>query len=224
MKDHTRRDFMVSSAKVAGGLLGASALGTGFLFPETAIAGNQPFPEASLESRLGTGKKVLVAYESDYGSTAEVAIAIGKTLHESGNSVDVLRVDSVENLSAYDAVIVGSPIQYDKWMPKATGFVEENREVLSKIPVAFFFTCMTLSRRTEDSLRTAQEYADKLRTLVPSVSPFAVKGFGGAVDYSKMSIFTKMLLGSILLARRVKEGDYRDWKDIHVWAETLEMT
>lgn len=223
MDNMSRRRFISDSAKLAGGVIGASALGTGILFPETTFAGDISFPETSFEAGAGVGKKLLVAYESDYGSTAEVAVAIGKSLHASGHAVDVLKVDHVQDVNGYDGVVVGSPIQYDKWMPKATAFVQNHQDALSTIPVAYFFTCMTLSKRTEDSLRTAAGYADKLRAQVPGVKPVSVKGFGGAVDFSKMSLFTKMMLGTVLLARRVKEGDYRDWNEINSWSCDLKL-
>jgi menaquinone-dependent protoporphyrinogen oxidase len=46
-------------------------------------------------------EKILVAYASRAGSTAEIAEAIGKTIANHGIEVDVCRMDTVTNLTQY---------------------------------------------------------------------------------------------------------------------------
>ena len=60
--------------------------------------------------------RVLVAYDSRLGSTAEVAACIGHVLAEQGASVDVVRIDRVGDVGQYDRVVVGSAIRYDRWL------------------------------------------------------------------------------------------------------------
>jgi menaquinone-dependent protoporphyrinogen oxidase len=223
MEENSRRKFIIDSAKLAGCVVGASVMGTGFLIPQTAEAKEIMFTEKSFESIADTGKRILVAYDSDCGSTGGVAVAIGETLFESGNSVDVRCVRNIKNLQEYDAVVIGSPIQYDKWLDDAREFVEANKEVLSKIPVAYFFTCLVLSRRTEKSLQEAMELAETVYNVVPEVEPLSIGQFAGLLDYSKISFVKKMLLRTVLLTKKVKEGDYRDWDAIRHWAKGLEL-
>ena len=62
--------------------------------------------------------KILVTYATCTGSTVGVAEAIGKTLAEQGLIVDVLPMQAVKDLSAYQAVVAGSAIQDKRWLPR----------------------------------------------------------------------------------------------------------
>jgi menaquinone-dependent protoporphyrinogen oxidase len=55
-------------------------------------------------------KHILVAYASKYGSTAEIAKKIGEVLRGSGLEVNVVSATEVENISSYEAVILGSGV------------------------------------------------------------------------------------------------------------------
>ena len=45
----------------------------------------------------------------------------------------------------YHGAVVGSAIRSDRWLPEAKGFVERNSALLSRIPTAYFLTCLTLA-------------------------------------------------------------------------------
>ena len=55
-------------------------------------------------------KKVLIAYATRSGTTAEVARTIGEEIEKTGTQVDVLSVDKVNGLESYDAVVLGAPM------------------------------------------------------------------------------------------------------------------
>jgi hypothetical protein len=55
-------------------------------------------------------ERVLVAYGSKHGSTAEIADRIGERLREAGHEVDVLPAGSVTDLDRYEAVVLGSAV------------------------------------------------------------------------------------------------------------------
>ncbi|MHA2356675.1 MAG: flavodoxin domain-containing protein [Candidatus Thorarchaeota archaeon] len=175
--------------------------------------------------------KVLVAYDSESGSTGEVADFIGNILSENGNIVEVKTVRETVDLTSYDRIIIGSPIRYDKWMSDARKFVKNNQEILSKIPVAFFFTCLVLSKKSDKTARQAKEYSDKLYDIAPLVKPASVMEFEGFLDYSKLPFTSRMILRLYLVVLRVKErdrsiareGDYRDWHAIRSWVESIDF-
>jgi menaquinone-dependent protoporphyrinogen oxidase len=60
------------------------------------------------------GKRILVAYATNVGSTTEVAETIAKTLGQSGAQIDVRRIKEVADVKHYDAVIVGAPMMMGK--------------------------------------------------------------------------------------------------------------
>ncbi len=165
--------------------------------------------------------KLLIAFASQFGSTGEVAEAIGDVLCQQGWAVDVKWIRDADQVDTYDAVIVGSAIQYDKWMPDAVDFVKTHQKALSKVPVAYFFTCLTLAKKNAKTEQQALAYADKLRAISSQVVPVSVQGFAGVVDFSKMSFLTRMMLKAITTVNGVREGDYRDWDAIRSWAHSV---
>lgn len=168
-------------------------------------------------------QKILVAYASQFGSTAEVAERVAETLCQTGVIAEAKWINAVTDLSKYDGVIIGSPIQYDNWRPEAVKFVTDNQNILSKIPVAYFFTCLTLAKRNEKTERQALGYAEKIAALAPQVQPVGIGRFGGVLNYSKLPFHFRLLFRGMSLATGVQEGDYRDWEAIRIWAKTTQL-
>ena len=160
---------------------------------------------------------MLVAYDSKLGSTAEVAQFIGSVLTEQGAETEVKSLSTVDDLEAYDRVILGGAIHYDRWLPDATAFVKENKATLSSVPVSFFFTCLTLAKPTPAALLKAEGYADKLRSIAPEVTPTTIGGFAGVLQFARTPWPARFALRMLSIATGVKEGDYRDWTAIRSW-------
>ena len=208
-----RRHFL----RLAGGTMGAVSLG--LLIPNTkvSLASEILFPEPSCGGEIKMDKKILVAYASEYGSTAGVAEAIGKELCNKGASVDIRLVKKVTNLSTYRSVIIGSPIYKGKWMPETVKFLKENSQILSKVPVAYFVVCMTMQNPTEENRQKALAYLDPVGHSVPQVKPVKVGLFAGALHYDKLP----WLMRKIIKSKGLPEGDFRDWNTIRTWATHL---
>ena len=211
----TRRQFLT-------GAVGTTVVACSGL---AVLAGRQPaieFARSSCGAAAGNGDKVLVAYASQYGSTSEVAAAIGQVFCESGLVVDVETVANIHDLTPYQAVILGSPIQSEAWKPEAVAFIEMHRAALSHVPVAYFLTCMTLGL-ADDSPEVRHRvagYLDPVREQIPEVQPVDVGLFAGALDYSKMSYAMQTLYR--VFAEDDTDGDYRDWDAIRAWAKGIQ--
>jgi len=156
--------------------------------------------------------KVLVAYATKAGSTAEVAAEIGRVVEsKSGYKVDVHPVGKLKEVDGYDAVIIGSAIRAGKWLPEATKFVEKHRDALGQVPVAYFTVCLTLSEDTEENRREVAAYLDPVREIV---QPVDVGLFAGVMDSSKLPFILRLMMK----AMKAPEGDFRDWEAIRAWA------
>lgn len=213
----SRREFIGKSAMMAGGALGSLAMGRTVFSAETEPTAKVRF----LESRCNENQqkpKILVTYASRCGSTGGVAGTIGGTFCDCGASVDVLRVESVSDLTSYQGVVIGSAIRSDHWLPEASAFVEQNQEVLSRLPVAYFLTCLTLVKRTGESREKALGYIAPLRQNVPNVIPVDTGLFAGVLAYDKLSFMVQMVMKIKMQNKGVAEGDYRDFKSIRAWA------
>jgi len=211
---------MSRSATLAGGALGTLAMGGDLIGPRKVQASGIQF----IENRYGLKsqkEKILVAYASRCGSTGGVADVIGRVLCEKGACVDVLHVKSVQDLMSYGAVVIGSAIHSDQWLSEASDFVIQNRNVLSRVPVAYFLTCLTLVHPTEENRRKALGFLDPLRSQVPDVIPVDTGLFAGVLDYDKLSFMVRMVMKAKMKEKGVDEGDYRDWPSIRSWASSV---
>ncbi len=163
--------------------------------------------------------KILVAYASMTGSTVGVAEAIGKTLVESGAQVDVRRMDEVQDLTPYRAVVIGSAIQDRQWLPEAMRFVREHRSELAEKPVAAFLVCMTLAMKNQQYRESVKRWLDPVRSLI---TPVSEGFFAGVLDINRIPKFSDRLKFRISVATGVwSEGDHRDWNAIRAWASGL---
>jgi len=158
--------------------------------------------------------KVLVAYASRCGSTAEVAQAVGEELTKRGYAVDVRQAKQVTSLDGYDAVVVGSAVRYSQVLSEAVKFVEQNQSALNKLPVACFAVYLMNMAEDEASRKARLAYLDPLRKLV---TPKAEAFFPGVGNLQKVALFER------LIAKAVKspEGDFRDWSKIRAWASEI---
>src|SRR5579875_3976215 len=81
---------------------------------------------------------VLVGYASVYGSTRGIAERLAARLRERRVAAKARPVTQIPSLSGYDAVMLGSAIHGQAWLPEATRFVRENTAALATRPVWLF--------------------------------------------------------------------------------------
>lgn len=164
--------------------------------------------------------RILVTYASRAGSTAGVAEAIGKTLVHKGAQVEVLPVLAVQDLHPYWAVIAGSAIQNNQWLPEAENFIHTHRKTLNQKPFAMFSVCMTLAM--EDGERYRPQVAGWVAPVRRQVSPLSEGLFAGVLDISRIASLSDRLKFRLSVISGVwAEGDHRDWEAIRDWAEDL---
>lgn len=162
---------------------------------------------------------VLVTYATRAGSTAGVAEAIGKTLTEQGLNVTVRPMEDVPDITPYRAVVAGSAIQGQQWLPEAIRFMRAHQAELAKKPTATFTVCMTMSIKDGQYRDAVLEWITPVRVLV---RPFSEGVFAGFLDIDKVPSFSDRLKFRVSVMSGVwKEGDHRDWNAIAAWAKEL---
>jgi menaquinone-dependent protoporphyrinogen oxidase len=190
-------------------------------------------------------KQILVGYATKSGSTAEVANFIGDILTKAGAQVTISSVQTVENIKAYDAVFMGSPIIYGKCMPEVRRFVHSHSQGLIQKPVAFFITCMRLSQIAGDALPDVPIFLDPifgepkskkgmtftershpvtmyLRSILKmakEIRPVSISFFRGVLDYSTIGFIMTLLFKFMARVDGLEPGDYRNWEAIGTWTE-----
>ena len=161
-------------------------------------------------------QKVLVAYGSRYGGTAEIAEEIGKVLKQENLEVDVFSADHVKNPTRYDAFIIGSGVYAGMWRKEAVNFVINNEKVFADKPVWIFSSGPT-GEGDVKKLMSGWEYPAKIRPVVESIKPRDITTFHGVVNPDKLSFFHKLVLKMV----KSPSGDFRNWDTITDWANSI---
>ena len=189
-------------------------------------------------------KRILVTYATMAGSTVEVAQAVAEEIAKSGLQVDVLPLNEVQDLEAYDGVVVGGPMIMG-WHRAALRFLKKHRETFQHIPLAVFVTAMSLTQTGETSVGGIPVYVDEklpkppekegrlnfreryarlsnylqpiLRATRP-VKPASMGIFGGRLEYGRLKWWAVLFVMFIIKA---PAGERRNWPAIRAWAAGL---
>lgn len=163
-------------------------------------------------------QRVLVAYGSKYGATAEIAEAIARYLRASGLEPDVLRARSVRTLEAYAAAVVGSAVYAGRWRRDALRLLRRRRDWLARHPV-WLFSSGPVGEDDPDADQAEVERwtkPKKVRAIAGEIGAQDHAVFGGMVDEDRGFLRKRMARGMPEAAR-----DRRDWDAIAAWAQQI---
>ncbi len=189
-------------------------------------------------------KRILVAYSTNAGSTAEVARAIGKGLEGAEAAAEVLRFEEVRDLAGYAAVVLGGPMIVG-WHRRAARFLRAHSRELARVPAALFFTALRVTRDGSEQGRgfpvlldprllaeparpdrlsfkerqtTVGSYLRPVRAALAEVKPVGAAFFAGKLDYGKLGFLHRLF---VMLVIGATPGDSRDWERIGSWARDI---
>ena len=160
--------------------------------------------------------RILVTYASKYGSTTEIANKIGEILNEAGLKVNVLPADEVDDLTPYDAVVLGSAVYAGSWRKEAVKFLEEYRSALSKVPV-WLFSSGPLGEGDPVALMEGWRFPTAQQPIADRIHPRDIAFFHGQLDMEKLNFAEKLIIKGF----KSPIGDFRDWDAITDWAASI---
>lgn len=167
-------------------------------------------------------KRILIAYASKSGTTAEVAQKMAEMFCgddlpcQEDVIIDLRPFEFVHAIEGYDAAILGSAVRMEHWLPEARHFVESHQETLGTIPVITFTMCMTLAQGTQKAKELASHYTDDIRAMI---APRAEAFFSGALFTDRLSFPLRLITN----AKNMPAGDFRDWDAIGEWVKHIRL-
>ncbi len=159
--------------------------------------------------------RILVAYATRKGSTAEIAEAVGRELRSAGYDVVVKEFKRVTSPEDYDAIVIGAPMYLGKAIDVGA-FVASHREKLASRPVAAFVVGLAPVSKNPEMVG---ESLKALREALAPIQPVEATMFAGNLDPSKINVLTRHLTEFFA---KTPAGDYRDWNAIATWARGLQ--
>jgi len=160
--------------------------------------------------------RVLVAYGSKHGATAEIAEAIGEVIREAGLDVDVLSAGAVKDLAPYAAVVLGSAVYVGKWQKEAVKFLEAQAAGLAQRPVWLFSSGPTGEGDPVELLK-GWRLPEAQQPVADRVAPRDIAVFHGSLDTGTLGFIEKQMIKMV----KAPAGDFRDWDAIRDWAAAV---
>ena len=162
------------------------------------------------------GDKVLVAYASRSGSTAEIGEKIAEVLRREGLAVDLQPVGQVKGLEGYSTVLLGSAVYYGRWRKEAVNFLAaKEKDLLDK--KVWFFSSGPAGEGDPVELLEGWTFPPLQQEIADRIHPQGVIVFHGVMDDKKMNFFERWILKKM----DAPLGDFRDWEMITGWAEDV---
>lgn len=157
---------------------------------------------------------ILVATASRHGSTREIgarlAAEIADGLRDRGIEARVDHLDAgvVDDVTPYDAVVLGSAVYLGRWLKDAVALAERRLAGLDR-PVWLFSSGPVVDGDDADNLRWID-------------TPWAVEHhmFGGKLDRSVLSWHERLAVR----AAKATDGDRRSDEEIVRWAASITAT
>ncbi len=157
--------------------------------------------------------RVLVAYATKYGATAEIAEKIRQVILQAGLQTDVLPADRVSDLAPYKAIVLGSAVYVGQWRKEAVAFLEANEKAMAKMPVWFF------SSGEGDPVQLMQgwRFPEAQQPIANRIQPRDTAFFHGVLDMKKVNLAERLVIKGL----KAPVGDFRDWDAITSWAGSI---
>lgn len=153
--------------------------------------------------------RVLVAYASKHGATAEIAEAIADQLRQDGYTVDCVPADQAAELDSYDAAVIGSAVYMKRWRPEARHLLKRHKRVLEERPF-WVFSSGPFGEKPDPTWAEPSriiELAERLGARDHVV-------FGGRLPIEPRNFMERAMVKDCPPDKR----DLRDWDAIRAWA------
>jgi len=166
--------------------------------------------------------RILVLYSTTEGHTRRIALAIADRIRDHGHTVclvDATDVSARLEADLFDAVIIGGSVHAGSHSDALTRVVTENRDLLDRVPTAFFSVSLTAAHADPD-LRAEARRPVEAFTHATNWTPTMVETLAGALRFSQYGFLKKQLLRWISWRSggptdTTADHDLTDWPRVH---------
>lgn len=165
--------------------------------------------------------KILVAYDTVHGSTAEIAQFMGNVLREYQHEVTVARVSEIKTVQGYDAYVLGTPVYGGMWLTGMSQFLDHFEAELSLKPVYFWIACIRVME--EGGYAHAREnYV--YHPALEKIGARELKIFAGKLNLEEIDWNERWTLSARYDGHQLPgklNDDFRNWDAIREWSQQI---
>lgn len=176
-------------------------------------------------------KKILIAYQTKNGGSVKVGLKMWEILSGKGYHVDMKHIPDIINddISEYDAFIVGGAIYWSMFMLTTREFIKKNADLFSKKPTALFMLCGKMVNEFATRLqgdeakwsRLSKAYLVPMLNEIPKFKPVDIGTFAGDIFYRMMNLPEFIMMGVLMFKNGSKQGAYIDLGRVSKWTEKI---
>jgi len=171
---------------------------------------------------------VLIVFATGEGQTQKIARRIADALTAQGHAAQVFDTahrSALLDLERFQFIAVGAPIHAGGYPRSVVRFVRQHRELLERVPSAFFSVGLAIASRTSDGRAQTLEVVEKFIAQT-GWRPQRIELIAGALPYSKYNLLIRFIMRRIA----TKEGgdtdtsrdyEYTDWPAVDRFAREL---
>ncbi|WP_149205286.1 flavodoxin domain-containing protein [Actinotalea subterranea] len=154
---------------------------------------------------------VLVAVASRHGSTREIGDVVAEVLRGDGFEAVVMDPDDVEDLTAYDAVVLGSSVYVGRWAASARALVDRLAGGPADRPIWLF------SSGPVGNPPAPGGDPEEVPALLTRLGARGHRTFAGRLDKGGLALAERAVVSLV----QAQQGDFRVWKDVEDWAASI---
>lgn len=173
--------------------------------------------------------RILILYASSYGQTRRIAGALADRFRQRGHEVELadvaLGVDQLPPPADYDAVVLGSRIQFGRHARGVADYVRAHRAALADVSTAFFSVSMAAT-----DARAGTDPNAYLRAFFELIAwhPLHAVAFAGGLPYRHYGRILRFVMKQISRAAghttdTSRNHEFTDWAAVARFADEIAL-
>jgi menaquinone-dependent protoporphyrinogen oxidase len=169
--------------------------------------------------------RIYIPYATTEGQTGNIADYIADVVRAHGHDAETVDIKHAKDgvPTGFDGVVLGSSIHMGKHDKHAVEYVERNREVLEKLPSAFFSVSLAAHGDETEAERYVEEFEAET-----GWRPAQVALFGGALLYTEYGFIKRHMMKKIAADKPGSLGTdtsrdyvYTEWDGVRRFTEAF---
>lgn len=170
--------------------------------------------------------RILIVYGTTEGHTAHIVDRMANAIRSEGHEVEVHDSKEVRKhavTGTFDGIIVGGSVHAGDHQTSLREFVKLNRELLRRVPSAFFSVSLAAAMPDEEAAAERQAMVEKF-IRETGWEPRQVETVAGALVYSQYNFFIRHMMKLIVKRHgstdldTSRDYDFTDWEAVERFA------